>query len=105
MSKKPKKKYSAPKSLYQYYQENDINPVFANFANITHSAEEYIIDFLFINPAPPPGFGKVVSRVVMTPGHAKRILMALSDNVRNYEDKFGEIKTSSVPEHIKGKVQ
>ncbi len=79
--------------------------VFANFANISHSAEEYIIDFLFVNPTPPPGFGKVVSRVIMTPGHAKRILMALTDNIRNYEEKFGEIKISSAPEGKKDNVQ
>lgn len=85
--------------------ENIASGVYSNFANITHSAEEYIVDFLFINPTPPPGFGKVVSRVVMTPGHAKRILMALSDNIKNYEQKFGEIMVSSVPEHIKNKVQ
>ena len=79
--------------------------VFSNFANITHSAEEYILDFLFINPTPPPGFGKLVSRVIMTPGHAKRILLALSNNIKNYEDKFGEIKISSIPEEIKEKIQ
>ncbi len=78
--------------------------VFANFANISHSAEEYIIDFLFVNPT-PPGFGKVVSRIILTPGHAKRILLALSDNVRNYEKKFGEIKVSSAPDQFKKQVQ
>lgn len=79
--------------------------VFSNFANITHSAEEYILDFLFINPTPPPGFGKLVSRIVMTPGHAKRILLALSNNIKNYEEKFGEIKISSVNEEVKNKLQ
>ncbi|MCU0821175.1 MAG: DUF3467 domain-containing protein [Spirochaetes bacterium] len=79
--------------------------VFSNFANITHSAEEYILDFLFINPTPPPGFGKLVSRIVMTPGHAKRILYALSNNIKNYEEKFGEIKVSQIPEEMKDKIQ
>ena len=79
--------------------------VFSNFANISHSAEEYIMDFIFINPTPPPGFGKVVSRIVMTPGHAKRVLMALNNNIRNYEEKFGEIKVSQAPEGVKDNVQ
>ena len=79
--------------------------VFSNFANITHSAEEYILDFLFINPTPPPGFGKLVSRIIMTPGHAKRVLHALSNNIKNYEEKFGEIKISSIPEEVKDKLQ
>ena len=67
--------------------------VFSNFGNISVSPEEFILDFLFINPTPPPGFGKLVSRVIMTPGHAKRLLVALSENVRNYEANFGEIRT------------
>ncbi len=79
--------------------------VFSNFANISHSADEYIVDFLFVNPTPPPGFGKVVSRVILTPGHAKRIMLALSDNLRAYEEKYGEIKVSSPPDQIKNKIQ
>lgn len=86
-------------------EESIASGVFSNFANVTHSAEEYIIDFLFINPTPPPGFGKVVSRVIMTPGHAKRILYALSNNIKNYEEKFGEIKITSAPEEAKNKLQ
>ncbi|HEY1405997.1 MAG TPA: DUF3467 domain-containing protein [Spirochaetota bacterium] len=66
--------------------------VFSNFANITHSPEEFIVDFLFINPAPPSGFGKLMSRVVMTPGHMKRLCAAMQDNIARYEERFGEIK-------------
>lgn len=79
--------------------------VFSNIANITHSVEEFVLDFLYVNPAPPPGFGKLVSRVILTPGHAKRILHALSENIRNYEGKFGEIKNISTIEQIKNKIQ
>jgi len=74
---------------------------FANFANIAHSQEEFIVDFLFINPTPPPGFGKLVSRIILTPSHAKRLLMALSDNVRRYESVNGEIKIAQVPPEMK----
>ncbi|MEG2666520.1 MAG: DUF3467 domain-containing protein, partial [Bacteroidales bacterium] len=40
-----------------------------------------------------PGVPKaqVKSRIILTPQHAKRLLRALSDNVRKYEEKFGEI--------------
>ncbi len=65
---------------------------FANFSNISHSPDEYIIDFLFIHPAPPPGFGKLVSRVILTPAHAKKLLGALGRNIHEYESRFGEIK-------------
>jgi hypothetical protein len=66
--------------------------VFSNFTNITHSPDEFILDYLFVNPTPPPGFGKLVSRLILTPGHAKRLLLALSENISTYEDRFGEIK-------------
>ena len=79
--------------------------VFSNFANISHSPEEFVLDFLFVNPTPPPGFGKLVSRIILTPGHAKRILMALSDNIRKYEENFNEIKVLSQPENIKRSLQ
>ena len=35
---------------------------------------------------------KVKSRIVMTPEHAKRLAMALQDNLRRYEAQFGEIR-------------
>ena len=64
---------------------------YANYTNISHSAEEFVMDFLFIHPTPPPGFGKLVSRVLLSPGHAKRLLLALSENIDKYEDRFGRI--------------
>ena len=66
--------------------------IFSNFSNITHSPEEFIFDYLFIHPSPPPGYGKLRSRIVMTPAHAKRLLMALQENVAEHEKRFGEIK-------------
>ncbi len=74
--------------------EKDALGHFANFSNAFHSPEEFILDFLFVNPTPPPGFGKLVSRVVMTPQHAKRLLAALQENIRVYEERFGEIKNT-----------
>lgn len=77
---------------------------FSNFSNITQSNEEFIFDYLFINPAPPPGFGKLISRIVMTPGHAKRLYMALKSNIDNYEEQFGEIKVQ-MEKNLKSTIQ
>jgi hypothetical protein len=74
------------------FDEQTATGVFSNFANVTHSPEEFIVDFLFINPAPPTGFGKLMSRVVMTPGHVKRLAMAMQENITRYEERFGEIQ-------------
>lgn len=74
--------------------EHTATGVFSNFANITHSPEEFIVDFLFINPAPPSGFGKLMSRVVLTPGHMKRLEAAIRENIARYEERFGEIRVN-----------
>ena len=85
--------------------ESIASGVFSNFANISHSPDEFILDFLFVNPGPPPGFGKLASRIILTPGHAKRILSALSDNIKKYEERFGEIKVVQSPDPIKNRIQ
>ena len=42
--------------------------------------------------ADPSAKAKVKSRIVMTPEHAKRLAMALQDNLMRYEAQFGEIR-------------
>ena len=62
---------------------------YANFASIVHNFAEFIIDFGRIVPGREDV--QVVSRVVMTPVHAKQLLRALGENVAIYERNFGEI--------------
>ncbi len=69
--------------------------VFANVTNIGHSKEEFIIDHLFIQQQPIP-FGRLVSRIILTPSHAKRLLHALEDNIHKYEKNFGIIKSGEI---------
>lgn len=64
--------------------------VYANLAMIAHSNSEFVIDFIRLMPGVPKA--KVKSRVVITPEHAKRLLAALQDNIKKYEDTFGPIK-------------
>lgn len=64
--------------------------VYANLAMIAHSNSEFVIDFIRLMPGVPKA--KVKSRIVITPEHAKRLLAALKDNIRKYEEHFGEIK-------------
>lgn len=68
--------------------------IFANVTNIGHTKEEFLLDYLFIQQHPAP-FGKLVSRIVVTPGHAKRLMNALQENIRKYEDQFGKIENSN----------
>lgn len=64
--------------------------VYANLAIITHSSAEVLMDFIRVLPGTP--HAKVKSRIVMAPEHAKRLLMALQDNIIKYEKAFGPIR-------------
>lgn len=68
---------------------------YANLAAIRHSREEFIFDFAFLFPDGP--FGKLVSRVILSPAHAKRFLEALLANIKRYEDNFGTIVPADIP--------
>lgn len=68
---------------------------YVNMAVIGHSGCEFVLDFIRIMPGLPKA--PVVSRLIMTPEHAKRLLMTLHDNISNYENKFGEIKLHNEP--------
>lgn len=64
--------------------------VYANLALITHSPSDFVFDFVSMLPGLPRP--QVCSRVVMAPEHAKRLLMALNENVMKYEQNFGKIQ-------------
>lgn len=63
---------------------------YANFAVITHSSSDFIIDFARVLPGLPKSQGK--SRVILAPEHAKHLLGALQENIVRYEREFGPIK-------------
>ena len=62
---------------------------YSNLAIITHSASEFVIDFIRVMPGMPKA--KVKSRVVLTPQHAKRLMKALNDNITKFEAIHGTI--------------
>jgi hypothetical protein len=68
---------------------------FANFALISHTANEFVFDFAFSLPGQP---AQVVSRTITSPRHAKAFLRALAENIRRYETSFGEIEEVAVRE-------
>lgn len=63
---------------------------YANFAIITHSSSEFIVDFARMLPGLQKA--QVRSRVILAPEHAKRLLGALQENIMRYEHQFGQIK-------------
>jgi hypothetical protein len=66
--------------------------VYANQMVVAHTRDEFVLDFLVTFPPGP----KVVSRVITSPGHLKRILAALEDNLRQYEQKYGTVEPARV---------
>ncbi|WP_113652290.1 DUF3467 domain-containing protein [Pedobacter namyangjuensis] len=67
--------------------------IFSNLAIITHSNTEFVLDFIRVMPGVPKA--KVKSRIILTPEHAKRLLLAMQDNVEKFEAINGKIKTQN----------
>lgn len=72
--------------------------VYSNLAIISHSNAEFIIDYIRILPGVPKA--KVKSRVIMTPQHTKRLLMAIQDNIAKFEAQYGEIELLDNDAHM-----
>jgi len=68
--------------------------VYSNLTMISHRREEFVLDFLFVQPQRGPkgeALASLRARVISTPEHTKRVLRALEDNVRRYEAQYGTI--------------
>lgn len=63
---------------------------YSNLAIIAHSTSEFILDFATMLPGLQKA--KVKSRIILTPEHAKRLLMSLQDNITRYESSIGKIE-------------
>lgn len=63
---------------------------YSNLAIISHSTSEFILDFAAILPGLPKA--KVKSRIILTPEHAKRLLLSLQENISRYETNVGRIE-------------
>lgn len=83
--------------------EEEAPGTYSNLVMITHSASEFILDFISVMPGVPKA--KVVKRMVLTPDHAKRLAKALSENVGKFEEEHGKISNNEqidVPFNFRG---
>ncbi|MBU4601330.1 DUF3467 domain-containing protein [Patescibacteria group bacterium] len=64
---------------------------YANAMQANHNKDEFQIMFLNIMGAS----GKVTGKIITNPGHFKRMIAAMADNLKKYEEKFGEVKESA----------
>ncbi len=73
---------------------------YANLAIVAHSPSEFILDFAAILPGMPKA--KVKSRIILTPEHAKRVMLSLQENIARYEKQFGPIKNNAAKNPMMG---
>jgi hypothetical protein len=76
--------------------DKEAEGTYANMVMLHNSPSEMILDFARIMPRTPKA--KVVSRIIMTPMHAKLLLQALQQNIKKHESQFGEIKVHGGPQ-------
>jgi len=67
---------------------------YANLMQLMHTKEEFVLDFM--NIFPPTG--TLNSRVIVSPGHFKRMVKAMAENLKKYEQQHGEIQMSESPQ-------
>lgn len=73
--------------------DETLKGVYSNTMQVLHTKEEFVMDFM--NIVPPTGI--VNARIITSPGHMKRIVRALQENLSKYEAKFGTIEESKAP--------
>ena len=75
------------------FPENLRGGVYSNYMLITHTKEEFILDFMMVSST----VSSVTARVITSPGHMKRMISALTGNLKKYEKKFGKLTEAAEP--------
>jgi len=78
---------------------------YINMVVVNHNDSEFVIDCIYVQPQAPKA--RVQARLITSPRHAKRLLLALQNNIDSYEKRFGAIdlvdtninKSSDQPVH------
>lgn len=82
-------KEEKPLKLEIQMDEVTAQGIYTNLAGVTHSETEFVLDFLFLQPSQPKA--KLRARIITSPVHTKRFLKTLKENIKRYEERFGEI--------------
>ena len=83
----------SPKGFNIKIADEELKGRYSNLLRVTHTREEFILDF--INLVPPQG--AVTARVVTSPGHLKRIVRTLQATLEQYENAHGVIQEAPEP--------
>jgi hypothetical protein len=75
----------------QIQLDDDVaNGQYVNMALVNHTETEFTLDFVYVQPQQPKA--RVRSRIITSPKHMKRLLLAIQDNVTKYEGRYGTIE-------------
>lgn len=69
-------------------RDEDLKGMYANSMIVTHTKEEFCLDFILHGFNPPI----LLARILTSPSHFKRMIEALNENLKKYEEKFGKIE-------------
>lgn len=70
--------------------KNALPGFYANHMQIGHTREEFILDFFKIFPPQ----GEMCGRIIVSPGHLKRMVSAMKESIEKYEKNFGNIEAA-----------
>ncbi len=73
--------------------DNVLPGVYSNQMVVRHTRDEFLLDFIGLFPPQ----GVVNARVIASPGHLKRMIRALQENLSRYETRFGPIIEAKPP--------
>jgi hypothetical protein len=85
-----------PQSIELELRATEAEGIYANFALITHSPSEFVLDFARLTPGVPKA--RIHARIIMTPQNLKSLHRALAENIMRYEAQFGPIPDLRQPE-------
>jgi len=78
-----------PVSLQGRIDNETAEGIYSNIASIMFNRSEFYVDFGRLVPGKQEV--KVHARIITSPAHAKDLARVLSQNIQQYEEKFGPI--------------
>lgn len=66
---------------------------YANLMRVHHTKEEFVMDFVNLFEQQ----GMLNARIIVSPGHMKRMIAALAENIARYEARYGGVEPSEAP--------
>jgi Protein of unknown function (DUF3467) len=84
-----------PQQVQIKADEKELLGQYSNLVVVHHNAEEFTLNFVYIFPTVPQG--KLVASLIVSPAHARRLMLALQENIARYETEFGPLPEGPGP--------